>query len=224
MTTKRHRFYRNVLPVLALLPLAACSGFGKANEQVVPLAEWRGLEWESPARAERIELRHTVSFQTDSTSIDPLERDRLAAFLRQSRVGTDDKVFLAAPLSIEGLVDPLDLARLEVIRGELTLLGLKVAEDSSDTSAGSDRIAITVRRAVVMQPDCEADDTFLGARPEPRFGCITAYNLGQMVANPEDLVEGRELDPADGTKGATSIERYRTDKVKELKQERTSDL
>ncbi len=224
MTTKRHHLYRNFLPVLALLPLAACSGMDKVNEQLIPLAEWRGVEWDSPARAERIEIRHTVSFQIDSTSIDALERDRLAAFLRQSKVGTGDKVYLAAPLSIEGLVDPLDLARLEVIRGELSLLGLKVAEDSGGTSAGRDRIAITVRRAVVMEPDCDADDTFLGARPEPRFGCITAYNLGQMVANPEDLVEGRDLAPADGTKGATSIERYRTDKVKELEQERTSDL
>ena len=51
MTTKRHHLYRNFLPVLALLPLAACSGMDKVNEQLIPLAEWRGVEWDSPARA-----------------------------------------------------------------------------------------------------------------------------------------------------------------------------
>ncbi len=86
-------------------------------------------------------------------------------------------------------------------------------------------IGIVVRRAVVMEPDCGTEEPIIpGVRPEFRVGCSTAQNLGAMVAYPEDLIEGRGISPADGTKGATSIERYRKDKVKKIERERTSDL
>ena len=54
MTTKRHHLTRTVLPVLALLPLVACSGMDKVNEQLIPLAEWRAPA--SPIRPPAIPL------------------------------------------------------------------------------------------------------------------------------------------------------------------------
>ena len=98
-------------------------------------------------------------------------------------------------------------------------------DDAGDPLIAPDSIGIVVRRAVVMEPDCGTEEPILpGVRPEFRVGCSTAYNLGAMVAYPEDLIEGRGLSPADGTKGATSIDRYRKDKVKDIDKERTSDL
>jgi pilus assembly protein CpaD len=46
------------------------------------------------------------------------------------------------------------------------------------------------------------------------FGCATATNLGLMVANPADLVAGRELAHADGIPAVSAVTRYLTDKVK----------
>jgi pilus assembly protein CpaD len=46
------------------------------------------------------------------------------------------------------------------------------------------------------------------------FGCATATNLGLMVANPADLVAGRELSAADATPAVNGVTRYLTDKVK----------
>jgi pilus assembly protein CpaD len=46
------------------------------------------------------------------------------------------------------------------------------------------------------------------------FGCATATNLGLMVANPADLVAGRELARADATPAVSGVSRYLTDKVK----------
>jgi pilus assembly protein CpaD len=46
------------------------------------------------------------------------------------------------------------------------------------------------------------------------FGCSVATNLGLMVANPADLVAGRELSAADATPAVNGVTRYLTDKVK----------
>ena len=54
---------------------------------------------------------------------------------------------------------------------------------------------------------------FTNARSS-NFGCATASNLGLMVANPADLVAGRELAHADGTPAVSAVTRYLTDKVK----------
>jgi hypothetical protein len=48
------------------------------------------------------------------------------------------------------------------------------------------------------------------------FGCAQNYNLAKMIVEPADLVRGRELSPADASLGVLSIERYRSDKKKEL--------
>ena len=226
MTRKHHFFTRKLLPVLALLPMAACDGFdGSMNEGILPLASWAPTEWDAPAEAEWVRLQHRVAFGSDSMELDRVERERLAAFLQQSKVSTTDDVFVSAPRASDGTIDPSDLARLDAIRGELKVLGLKVQDDPNDTLVAPGNIGIVIRRAVVMQPDCETAEPIIpGVRPEFRVGCATAYNLGAMVAFPEDLIEGRGLSPADGTKGATSIERYRKDEVKEFDEERTSDL
>jgi hypothetical protein len=48
------------------------------------------------------------------------------------------------------------------------------------------------------------------------FGCSQNYNLAKTIVEPGDLVRGREPDMADSSTGVLSIERYRTDKRKEL--------
>ena len=226
MTRKHHFLTRKLLPVLALLPMTACGGFdGGINEGLIPLASWTPTEWDTPAEAEWVRLQHRVAFGSDSMELDRVERERLAAFLQQSKVTARDDVFVSAPRADDGTVDPTDLARLDAIRGELTVLGLNVTEGDDDVMVAPGNSGIVIRRAVVIQPDCETEEPAIsGVRPEFRVGCSTAYNLGAMVAYPEDLIEGRGPSPADGTKGATSIERYRKDEVKGIEKERTSDL
>lgn len=226
MTTKKRYPARSLLAVLTLLPVAACGSLdADHNEGLLPLASWNPTVWHAPAQAERVRLEHRVAFGTDSLELDRLERQRLAEFLRQSKVTQHDQVVVSAPRGTDGTILPTDLARLDTVLGELRSLGLKVSEGGGEASPSADNIGITVERAVVMQPDCSPEEEIpSGVRPEFENGCATAFNFGAMVAFPEDLIEGRGLGPADGTKGATSIERYRTDKVKKLEEERTSDL
>ncbi len=49
------------------------------------------------------------------------------------------------------------------------------------------------------------------------FGCATATNLGLMVADPGDIVAGRDPGLMDGEFTARSIERYRKGQTTPLK-------
>jgi Pilus biogenesis CpaD protein (pilus_cpaD) len=51
---------------------------------------------------------------------------------------------------------------------------------------------------------------------KPQFGCADMYNLGKMIAEPADLMRGRTLGNGDAASGVLGIERYRSDKQKEL--------
>lgn len=60
-------------------------------------------------------------------------------------------------------------------------------------------------------------------RSQPRrFGCANAANLAVMAA-PADLLRGRALGPSDGSLEAAAVARLRTDKVKDLRREGTTD-
>jgi pilus assembly protein CpaD len=42
------------------------------------------------------------------------------------------------------------------------------------------------------------------------MGCSNEINLGLMVADPNDLVRGRPLAPADAERSALAVQKYRT--------------
>jgi len=52
------------------------------------------------------------------------------------------------------------------------------------------------------------------AADSPYLGCVTAANLRATLANPADLVRGRPLGPADGTRETLAVEAYQQGKVK----------
>lgn len=54
------------------------------------------------------------------------------------------------------------------------------------------------------------------------FGCANADNLRAMVANPGDLVRGREMGGSDAIIEAAAVTRYRTDRVKKLRTNSTT--
>ncbi|HEX6010905.1 MAG TPA: CpaD family pilus assembly lipoprotein [Geminicoccaceae bacterium] len=81
-------------------------------------------------------------------------------------------------------------------------------------------VSVTAMSLEVILPGCPdwSRDPGFDPRnlPLSNLGCANAYNLGLMVADPADLAPRRELAPADGTREAEAVLRYRTDKVKQL--------
>lgn len=97
---------------------------------------------------------------------------------------------------------------IEAIRDLAGRYGLLLAEDTPVTAGrpSSGGVRIVVSRAVAHVPGCpdwgqRSDGNFQGGLSS-NYGCATNGNLAAMIANPEDLVHGRET--RTDLRGATS--------------------
>lgn len=137
--------------------------------------------------------------------LDPAEAVRLDNWFRSLGLRYGDTVYVDAPYS--------DMARASVaqIAGNY---GLMVASGPPVTTGqipeGAARVVVSRTEAIV--PGCPnwslASQPNYNNRMLPGFGCAVNSNLAAMVANPEDLVHGREgsavVDAATATKAVGS--------------------
>lgn len=86
-------------------------------------------------------------------------------------------------------------------------------------------------RLVALPPDCDAaalppprDDVGGWHNPDLNLGCSSARNLATMVAQPRDLLVGRDPGPEDGQRGAAATRRYRLGQEKPLVREQAGTL
>jgi pilus assembly protein CpaD len=227
------------IPILGL-SLAACAGGVGPNDQL----GW--IEAGSPKRLEvdQAVYRHSVYFETDRAELTGAQRDRLLAFLASVQPSERDV------LRLEGHADEratdlynLELAseRIQAVEGflrehgyggmEVTTAAYGEAVPAVEGSGAAAwqrnrRAELILERYLVTLPACpdwsRQSGTDFANLPHSNHGCATASNLGLMVAEPRDLVRGRGLGPADGTHQAEAVVRYRTDKVKQPKEEVTN--
>lgn len=226
---------------LAALALSACTP-GAADMDAA--TGW--LAASSPKRLEvdRAHYRHTIYFSTDRDDLVGNERDRLIAFLRAVQPSDSDSI------RIEGHADEratdlynLDLAarRMATVKRFLTdhgIAGLDLQSSSFGERAPAvdgngepawqrnRRVEIVLERYLVTPPACPDWSRRSGIdyanQPHTNFGCATETNLGLMIADPRDLVRGRNLGPADGVHQADGIIRYREGEQPELQEERVN--
>lgn len=90
------------------------------------------------------------------------------------------------------------------------------------THAKGSVVVIVVERFVVITPSCSNFSEQIGdanqAYNSSNFGCSTEANLGMMIADPRDLLRGRDRDPYDGKVLAAGVNRYENDKIKPIAQ------
>jgi pilus assembly protein CpaD len=141
-------------------------------------------------------------------SLAPGEADRINGWLQGLSVGYGDRIFVDGPYS--------DAARNQVaaIAGEY---GMAVSPGAPVTTGaiqpGIVRVVVSRRRAEV--PYCP--NWSLPSQPNydnrtmSNFGCGVNSNLAAMVANPEDLLHGREgSGVGDNSTGAKAVIFYRS--------------
>jgi pilus assembly protein CpaD len=171
-------------------------------------------QW-SPAEAQRenkvtlVRIGHAVQFRANEDRLNPTEAARLGAFIRDNGVGYGDQILL---LGGDGA---LAQRRQEAVAAAFVRGGLRVIRDVQieGVAPAPNELRILVSRHVVTPPVCpnwskRADDDF-GNTESSNLGCTTATNLGQMIANPSDLVAGQPTGPADGGLAAFRVESYR---------------
>jgi pilus biogenesis lipoprotein CpaD len=222
--------------------LAAC-----APADVGPNPNLGWIEAGSPKKLEvdRADYRHAVYFETDKADLPAVEQDGLLTFLSSVAPTTRDTIRL------EGHADEraTDLYNLELASRRANAVAAFLRRhgyenvtvttssygESIPATAGTGpdawrqnrRVELVLERYLVTLPGCpdwsRESGTDFANLPHSNFGCATQSNLGLMVAEPRDLVRGRNLAPADGAQQADGIVRYRTGKVIELRKEKVQN-
>lgn len=141
-----------------------------------------------------------------SGSLDPSEAARLDGWFRGLELGYGDMVSLDGP---DASMARADVARIAGRYGLLVSNGAPVTAGA--VPPGAVRVVVSRTRASV--PGCpnwsEPSNPNYNNKLMSNYGCAVNANLAAMVANPADLVSGREsvaVDPATGTR---AIQSYR---------------
>jgi pilus assembly protein CpaD len=191
------------LLLIASASLAGCSYHANAGD----LAD-RGVEAVNAPVVTRAD--YVFDAAAPGGSLAPAEKARLDAWFRGLGLGYGDSIYVDAPYA--------DAARYEVSQvannyGMLVQSGAPVTAGA--VGAGNVRVIVSRTRAEV--PGCPNWDRpsqpNYNNRTMPNFGCGVNSNIAAMVANPEDLLHGREGSGV--TDPATSIKAVNTYRTKE---------
>lgn len=189
-------------------------------------------------RLAAVEYAHSVHFATDRAVLSDAEARGLEAFLarlpggrRQSarvvghadqRAGNGYNLELSRRRAAT-VARALREAGVDRVAVTTVAMGETMATAARSDVAGLARdrqVEILVAGNEVVLPGCPdwtRDPGFDPLNlPLSNLGCANAVNLGLMVADPGDLATTLPTSPADGTREAEAIARYRSDKVKEL--------
>ena len=141
-------------------------------------------------------------------SLAPAEKARLDAWFRGLDLGYGDSIYVDAPYA--------DAARYEVAQvagnyGMMLQPGAPVTAGA--VAPGSIRVIVSRTRAEV--PGCPnwsvPSQPNFNNRTMSNFGCGVNSNIAAMVANPEDLVHGREGQAVgDPLAGVKAVDTYRS--------------
>jgi pilus assembly protein CpaD len=151
-----------------------------------------------------------LHFAPGTASLSPADAAHLAHLAVTGGIAPSDRVTVAAAGSPH-----LALERVGAVSALLQHYGI-IAIAAND-GAPANRAVVEATRTLVTLPPCPnwskpsySDD---GNAPSSNFGCATQSNLGMMVANPSDLVQGLPAGPALGQPAAAAVNRYVNDKI-----------
>jgi pilus assembly protein CpaD len=191
------KLHRYLAPV-ALALLSACA------------SEYTEAEAPKDLRLDNATTHVDLRFAPGSTRLVARDATRLRALVAIGGLQPSDRVLVAT-----GGSPALARARFETIATELAPYRI-VASPQPVAVAPNQAIVESVRYLVTLPPCPNWSKTpplrYTNTHAS-NFGCSTAVNLGQMVASPADLAEGRPLAAADGTPAAAAVNRYLNDKV-----------
>jgi pilus biogenesis lipoprotein CpaD len=193
-----------LFPIAAalLLTLAACNS---------PVTDYTVAE--APNQLTLNDASHSivVHFAPGSDRLVRGEAERLGGLVAIGEIGPRDRI------SVSPSGPPALAARrvvtlsAQMLRYGMTVTDVPLAEVPRDSAI------VEIGRYLVSTPPCPnwsgppaADFTNMRYS---NFGCSTATNLGEMVANPADLSSAQRLGMAAGQPAAAAVYRYNTDKV-----------
>jgi pilus assembly protein CpaD len=196
--------------------IALLAGCTDSDPGLIPYAEWQQMDPPPRLQVRDAPVGHAVNFEPGATELSGTESGAVAGFLAAEGVDPGERIMLEAPSA--GATDTDRIARrMGALRRMLEDQGISVAvaPPAAPGALGPDQIRLVAMRATAVDPDCPgynepvtSYDRF--GRPNLAIGCSNEINLGLMVADPNDLVRGRPLAPADAERSALAVQKYRT--------------
>ncbi|WP_119420722.1 CpaD family pilus assembly lipoprotein [Desertibaculum subflavum] len=196
---------------ILLLSLGAC-----AREE----AAWTAVEAPNRLQVDWRSEAFVASFPAGAAELAPDERAKLARFLVAGLRTGDERITLSPPPDADRALTDRRVNHLrQIVAGAAPRRPITVAPIADGRLAAGSAMVV-IGRYIVSTPSCpnwrKPSGTDSANQPSSNIGCANETNLGLMVADPADLVVGRELDNAEAEAMNHGIRRYRENKVPAL--------
>ena len=150
---------------------------------------------------------YTFDAAAPDGTLSPSERARLSAWFGGLGLGYGDRVYVSGPYAESARYD---VAQVAGQYGMLLSPGFPVTSGAVDPGA----VRVIVTRTTASLPGCpnwtEASQPNFGNHQMSNFGCAVNGNMAAMVADPQDLVWGRESGGViDSITATRAIQSYR---------------
>jgi len=151
----------------------------------------------------------TIDVAFDGNGIASVDRQRLNEWLDALELRYGDRI------SVDGGRDYASVGAAQDVRTAAAERGIIVADNAPATSGviAPGNIRIVVTRSSASVPSCPDWSTThehnYRSANHSNHGCATNSNLAAMVADPEDLVRGRESKRTDRNSGKAAVNAYK---------------
>jgi pilus assembly protein CpaD len=203
------------------------------------IAEWTPAESPKENKVDRLVFSYFFHYPAHAEHMKPEEKRKLNQFLRdhapspyavnvtiQERGGHSEKRIKDVERELLKYGIPQDFITVDYDGLEPPCPAHQ--KHHTHKNGGDSGVELIVERYIVIPPSCANFSRQLGdaqqAYNSSNFGCAYEANLGMMVANPRDLIRGRERGAYDGKVLAAGVNRYENDKIKAILQVATTNI
>lgn len=196
--------------LMAALALAGCAEMDLHGKDPIEYYSKDGRRIENTVKS--LKASHTVRFATGETKLAQGQAEDLTEALAEVEPASAERVMITvAPSEMTDGARRKSLSKLFIRMGYAKRA---ISFEPSDAMS-ADEAQIDVTYAVVVPPAICPDwrtspiTTFSNTR-QGNIGCATTINLGQQVADPNDLKRGRGEQGADSERNSISVRQYRS--------------
>lgn len=160
----------------------------------------------------RVDIAHgtyEARFAPGATSLGSTEIVRLERFVAAGGIRPEDRIALEQADSIGKAAEQRRNALIKALRSQGVGASVSIATASK---VGRDRIVLDIEHAVATRPACpdwSKPPIDYSGQVASNFGCATATNLANMVADPADLLRGNPNSRTAGDLAAGAVQAFR---------------
>lgn len=153
---------------------------------------------------------YAIDISTSGNGVSPVEQRRVSEWFDGLDLGYGDRVALDYGNGYSDITATEAISKLAAERG--VLMASPAPVTTGQIAPGNIRVVVT--RSTASVPSCpnwsSTHENNYNAGTHSNHGCATNSNLAAMVADPEDLVRGRDNKKLDTNSGKNAVTVYRT--------------